>query len=63
MAGPREESPHERFLRYRSLAHEAQELAARADSSDLRQAYVALSQGWAALADDLGKAIRRSQQH
>jgi hypothetical protein len=62
MAGPPDETPRERLNRYRKLAIEARELAETADSDDLHQAYLALVDGWAALAADLEKAIRRREQ-
>lgn len=62
MAGPLDEMLRERLARYRNLALEARALAERSDSDDLRQAYVALANGWAALADDLEKAVRRTGQ-
>jgi hypothetical protein len=60
MAGPSEESPGERLVRYRNLAAEALALAEKCESDDLRQAYRALANGWMALADDLAKASRLS---
>jgi hypothetical protein len=60
MSGPPEELAPERLARYRGLAAEAQDLAEKAGSDDLRQAYLTLAQGWAALAEDLEKALRRS---
>ena len=59
MAGSPEETPGERLLRYRNLAEEARSLADACEAEDLRLAYRALANGWAALADDLAKAIRR----
>jgi hypothetical protein len=59
MVAAPEETPGERLLRYRSLAEEARQLADGCESDDLRQAYRALANGWAALAEDLAKAIRR----
>ena len=56
------ETPSERLTRYRRLAAEMDDLAAKSPTDDLRQMYVTLGAGWTSLAQDLQTAIGRGKR-
>jgi hypothetical protein len=55
------ESPAERLDRYRKLSAQANDMAEKSYSRELRDAYTALAASWLALALDLERAIQEGK--
>jgi hypothetical protein len=62
MPGSPQETPSQRLARYWALAAEMEELAAKSPTSDLRQMYLTLAEGWSSLARDLQSASARGKK-
>ena len=57
MSGTTEETPEERLSRYRNLASEARQAAARAGAPDVEAGYAGLARSWDDLADQLEREL------
>jgi hypothetical protein len=57
MSGSSEETPQERLSRYRNLADDARQAAARAGAPDVQAGYAGLAKSWDDLADQLEREI------
>ena len=57
MSGSFEETPQERLSRYRNLAYDARQAAARAGAPDVQAGYAGLAKSWDDLADQLQREI------
>jgi hypothetical protein len=57
MSGSLQETPQERLSRYRNLAEEARQAAARAGAADVGAGYAGLAKSWDDLADQLEREL------